>query len=138
MTAIDTQLFATAGDHFGALKQQLWMALDGEIDLKDCHIYRSVTQCLVIAHTFLHMHKCMRAHSHTHTHTHLCLSLSLSLSLSLTHTHTHTHRACMYTLIHTTCIYTHTYTHTHKQTKKCVCVSLSLSVLQAHITRTHT
>ncbi|KAK7115206.1 repressor of RNA polymerase III transcription MAF1 homolog [Littorina saxatilis] len=39
MTAIDTQLFATAGDQFGALKQQLWTALDGEIDLKDCHIY---------------------------------------------------------------------------------------------------
>ncbi|XP_076470652.1 repressor of RNA polymerase III transcription MAF1 homolog [Babylonia areolata] len=39
MTAVDTQLFATAGDQFGALKQQLWLALDGEIDLKDCNIY---------------------------------------------------------------------------------------------------
>lgn len=39
MTAVDTQLFATAGDRFGALKQQLWTALDGEIDLKDCLIY---------------------------------------------------------------------------------------------------
>lgn len=40
MTDIDTQLFATAGDHFGALKYQLWTALDSEIDLKDCLIYR--------------------------------------------------------------------------------------------------
>ena len=37
--AIDSQLFATAGEAFGALKQQFWAALDEEISLKDCDIY---------------------------------------------------------------------------------------------------
>ena len=40
MTDIDTQLFATAGDNFGMLKSQLWTALDSEIDLKECFIFR--------------------------------------------------------------------------------------------------
>nr|KAG5708029.1 hypothetical protein BaRGS_025167 [Batillaria attramentaria] len=39
VTAVDTLLFAAAGEQFGALKQQLWTAIDGEIDLKDCLIY---------------------------------------------------------------------------------------------------
>ena len=74
MTAIDTQLFATAGDHFGALKQQLWMALDAEIDLKDCHIYRSVArmhaQCIRPTETPTGTQTPTDTHTHTHTHTH--------------------------------------------------------------------
>ncbi|XP_050399052.1 repressor of RNA polymerase III transcription MAF1 homolog [Patella vulgata] len=37
--AVDTQLFATAGDVFGAFKQQFWTALDEEICLSECDIY---------------------------------------------------------------------------------------------------
>lgn len=40
MTAVDTQMFATAGDVYGALKHHLWGAIDGEIELKDCLVYR--------------------------------------------------------------------------------------------------
>ncbi|PVD20847.1 hypothetical protein C0Q70_19008 [Pomacea canaliculata] len=39
MTAVDTQMFATAGDVYGALKHHLWGAIDGEIELKDCLVY---------------------------------------------------------------------------------------------------
>ncbi|ESO82756.1 hypothetical protein LOTGIDRAFT_155774 [Lottia gigantea] len=37
--AVDTQLFATAGDLFGSFKQQFWTALDEEICLSECDIY---------------------------------------------------------------------------------------------------
>ncbi|RUS75823.1 hypothetical protein EGW08_016415 [Elysia chlorotica] len=36
---INSSLFASAGDRFGAFKQQLWSAVDEEICLNDCHIF---------------------------------------------------------------------------------------------------
>ncbi|ELT94897.1 hypothetical protein CAPTEDRAFT_177534 [Capitella teleta] len=37
--AVDSQLFAAAGESFSTLKQQLWSTLDEEISLTDCDIY---------------------------------------------------------------------------------------------------
>ncbi|XP_063439910.1 repressor of RNA polymerase III transcription MAF1 homolog isoform X1 [Mytilus trossulus] len=36
---IDTQLYATLGEAYGALKQNLWTAFDEECSLQDCEIY---------------------------------------------------------------------------------------------------
>jgi len=39
MTAIDTNLSATARDYYTQLRQQLWAAVDDEIQLPECDIY---------------------------------------------------------------------------------------------------
>ncbi len=40
MNTVDSQLFATAGEQFNSLRQQLWKTLDEEICLQECDIYR--------------------------------------------------------------------------------------------------
>ena len=37
---VDTQLNATAGEMFAALKSTLWAAINDEISLNECDIYR--------------------------------------------------------------------------------------------------
>ena len=69
--AVRANLAAAAKDRFVCLEQQLWSAVDEEIQLKECDIYRWVGQ--------VRREKCPK-HVHTQTHTH---TLSLSLSLSL-------------------------------------------------------
>lgn len=39
MNAIDTNLNATAGEQFRALRQSLWLAIGDEINLDECDIY---------------------------------------------------------------------------------------------------
>lgn len=39
VNAVDSQLFATVGDAFSSLKQQLWSTIDEEISLAECDIY---------------------------------------------------------------------------------------------------
>ncbi|KAK5646002.1 hypothetical protein RI129_004466 [Pyrocoelia pectoralis] len=39
MNAIDTNLSATAGEYYRSLRQQLWSAVEDEIDMKECDIY---------------------------------------------------------------------------------------------------
>ncbi|XP_046336988.1 repressor of RNA polymerase III transcription MAF1 homolog [Haliotis cracherodii] len=39
VNGIDSQLFASAGDTFGALKPHLWAAIEEEINLQDCDVY---------------------------------------------------------------------------------------------------
>lgn len=40
VNTVDTQLDAAAGELFSGLKQTLWAAIDEEINLQDCEIYR--------------------------------------------------------------------------------------------------
>lgn len=39
MNAIDTNLSATAGEQYRALRQSVWLAIDDEITLEECDIY---------------------------------------------------------------------------------------------------
>lgn len=47
---MDSQLFATAGEAFTALKQQVWAAVDDEINLNNCDVYRSAHGVIRIVH----------------------------------------------------------------------------------------
>ncbi len=40
VNAVESQLFATAGESFSSLRHTLWNTLDEEITLQDCDIYR--------------------------------------------------------------------------------------------------
>ena len=48
--AVDSQLFAAAGETFSVLKQQFWATMDEEISLLDCDIYRYVKLLYVYAY----------------------------------------------------------------------------------------
>ena len=39
MNAVDSNLSATAGDHYRTLRTALWAAIDDEISLSECDIY---------------------------------------------------------------------------------------------------
>jgi len=40
MSTIDTQLHASVGEKFESLKHTMWAALDNEISLQECDIFR--------------------------------------------------------------------------------------------------
>ena len=40
MNTVDSNLSATAGEQYRAMRAQLWAAIDDEISMKDCDIYR--------------------------------------------------------------------------------------------------
>lgn len=42
MNAVDSNLSATAGDHYRTLRTALWAAIDDEISLSECDIYRYI------------------------------------------------------------------------------------------------
>lgn len=47
MNAVDSNLSATAGEQYRAMRAQLWAAMEDEISMADCDIYRFVS-CIVI------------------------------------------------------------------------------------------
>jgi hypothetical protein len=40
MNTVDSNLSATAGEQYRAMRAQLWAAVDDEISMNDCDIYR--------------------------------------------------------------------------------------------------
>ena len=52
MNTVDSNLSATAGEQYRTMRAQLWAAVDDEISMNDCDIYRYVQCfCRFTAHT---------------------------------------------------------------------------------------
>ena len=51
MSSVKSNLSAALGDGYSLFEQQLWSAIEEEIQLKECEIYRSVYICVMLCDT---------------------------------------------------------------------------------------